>query len=172
MSLLLILAVCALWVRSHRVGGSIVYTTLEPDAEGLHWNYGIISAHGRATMSRVALPGHVPSPRRLSVATGRPDEFQYDVADDSRAPLRYRLGFYGYWRTTSAGYTGRGWEVRFPYWLVLILTSLLPLAESARIYRRRSPQAAGLCPRCGYDLRASPERCPECGTAHLARISN
>ena len=36
---------------------------------------------------------------------------------------------------------------------------------SIRLETKRERVASGLCLACGYDLRASPERCPECGTA-------
>ena len=56
-------------------------------------------------------------------------------------------------------------EVDVPWWLFLLVASLLPLwwvdsFRRLRRYRRRN----GLCARCGYDLRATPDRCPECGT--------
>lgn len=54
---------------------------------------------------------------------------------------------------------------RIPYWVLVILTSLLPAAWILEKWRLRKRQVAGRqCAACGYDLRASTDRCPECGT--------
>jgi hypothetical protein len=55
-----------------------------------------------------------------------------------------------------------------PYSIPISLAAALPVARTAaRLMRRRPP--TGLCPACGYDLRATPDRCPECGTVPSAR---
>ena len=51
----------------------------------------------------------------------------------------------------------------------LILPAVLPAIWLIRRARQRSQSRAGLCPQCGYDLRATPDRCPECGRAAAAR---
>jgi hypothetical protein len=53
-----------------------------------------------------------------------------------------------------------------PLWMPVAATALLPGARAGIWWRRRKGRRrdAGLCPTCGYDLRATPGRCPECGT--------
>lgn len=52
-----------------------------------------------------------------------------------------------------------------PFWSLFAVGAILPLAWSGlRIRRWRvRPSQAGHCQCCGYDLRATPQRCPECG---------
>lgn len=53
--------------------------------------------------------------------------------------------------------------VTVPHWLVIALLSIPPLAWLSGRWRDRRRYPKGHCPKCGYDLRASPDRCPECG---------
>lgn len=53
----------------------------------------------------------------------------------------------------------------FPFWTVQLACAVLPVAWiRTRVRRWRRSSATGLCGHCGYDLRATPDRCPECGT--------
>jgi len=57
--------------------------------------------------------------------------------------------------------------VGLPYWTIALAFAALPAAQVRRLLRAlraRRRRAEGRCPACGYDLRASPDRCPECGT--------
>ena len=82
-----------------------------------------------------------------------------------RRSLWNRLGFHHY--------SGQGFMTSFssestdgivvPAWLAAVILGILPLVWVRRVVGDRRRSREGFCPCCGYDMRATPERCPECG---------
>ena len=64
------------------------------------------------------------------------------------------------WRRTR--FSTRGGIV-VPLWIPTVLFALILWFSSVPLHRRRKRMKLGLCLKCGYDLRGSKDRCPECG---------
>jgi hypothetical protein len=62
-----------------------------------------------------------------------------------------------------AGHTETIDGVMVLHWLVAAAAMPVPILWIARRRRERLRRERGLCMKCGYDLRGSVERCPECG---------
>ncbi|MBC8105395.1 MAG: hypothetical protein H7Z14_02300 [Anaerolineae bacterium] len=58
-------------------------------------------------------------------------------------------------------------RVVVPHWFLIALLAVWSVPRGGlfvfRWMNRRARHRAGHCTRCGYDLRATPDRCPECG---------
>lgn len=59
-------------------------------------------------------------------------------------------------------------RILLPYWIPFALSAVV--CSTQWIYKKtRRTQRNGICYKCGYDLRATPERCPECGNVPKSR---
>ena len=89
---------------------------------------------------------------------------QFNVDIDPRLE---RLGFaVGHEQGASRIMSYELWAFRLPYW-ALAVAMLVPhglvIANGLRKQRRINWRKHGRCAGCGYDLRWSESRCPECG---------
>lgn len=80
-----------------------------------------------------------------------------------------RTGFHFGQRVSTVGSNSNAavsFHIRYigvPHWFALLLSALAPAIALWR-WQRRNQTPPGCCRNCGYDLRASPQRCPECGS--------
>jgi hypothetical protein len=103
---------------------------------------------------------------------GVADELVDDgLLDDGDADVRWRVPHLA----SCVGYTDDGMRHSVTVTAFLLdARGLLPLLGALALpglaawVRQRRRVARGLCRRCGYDLRATPGRCPECGTVRRA----
>jgi hypothetical protein len=158
-SAVLCVAVCVLWVRSYWVTDSVGWGRASGE-ETNHSVYGAPSGWGRIVV--VAMvdmpPGASFEPRGV-----------YYCARPPVRPARIRphpswlnrLGFYVMSRRPE-------WGIIVPDWSLLAVAAILPDLQVARRTRRHLRRAAR-CPACGRDLRATPDRCPECGAVPAAK---
>ena len=168
-SLAAFVACCALWALSYgtdvgvgrrvwSLGGSGTVAVTEA---------ALASARGRVvlgTRSRQFAGGTPGGPARRSVQWFRGRGWLYNDVRlrDWYGPGGFEFGF----SSTGPGLGRDGWTLYVPYWFLLLLTAAMPgyRLSRARSLRRQARRQLNLCRRCGYDLRATPDRCPECGT--------
>jgi hypothetical protein len=181
-SLILSVAVVGLWLHtSSRLEDVGLATVSRSPGFRRDRQFQLSTASGGPQWTVTTYEHYTPEPIATAEATQPPKtEFWRNVSDASGAAHDWTYeGKEGFWYRHDEDVGDRGmsfWDntVRTPFWFLLLLASA-PFVASvvwrlARAVARQARARAGHCIRCGYDLRGTTVRCPECGTpaAHRA----
>jgi hypothetical protein len=78
-------------------------------------------------------------------------------------PGIFYYDFQGHWAKSGVlASVERGVQIQL--WLLMALFAAAPYVWT-RAWIKQRTHRLGFCGKCGYDLRATPDRCPECGAA-------
>ena len=155
------------WPRSYRVSDGITWNYVRMDGATKVTHWGLWTARGRLIIYRLGWAAYrtddaPPLPtweaRRVQVIDAAAIFPGYDKG----------VGMYGF--RFVRGFWGDGSGVlHVPLWAIATVSGIPLFWWAVRWRRARVRRRKGLCPACGYDLRASHGKCPECGQEIAAK---
>jgi hypothetical protein len=169
LSLLLCVAAVVLWVRSYWTSDFVTHR--RPAARGGGFDvteWAIWTGKGRVSVARLRFDGARVlvlgdsgwEPNQRS-GWGWTNHDPVPPEDEITTPIRTSRYGFGYGWEAPTGSRRHGYAAAlFPLWLPAMILAA-PLVKG--VIRRFCRRPAGQCESCGYDLRATPGRCPECG---------
>jgi hypothetical protein len=183
LSLMLSTATAAIWIRSHRICDNFTRRdSVRPSGVRIH---DVCSKDGIFVwaMESRRIGSHAETARG---GVWQWEHFSYDRQLIGPSPASRLLWKPTWWQQVGFIYH-RGYQVEMaetgntpfvpdfvvglPYWAMTLFLVIPPALQlvSAIVHRRAVARLKhGLCPSCGYDLRATPDRCPECGSFTVA----
>lgn len=185
LSTILLIATVVFWVRSLGYFEEWRFDQFEPRPEWHGGEYIWRRYHVQAWHRRLCLTvlKRAPESKFNSRAEYQRKAISKDETEQRFAFLlqsgqrQWRGGTERVWTIAGAGFRhqrssvdrqiGRpGMEVYvlvLPFEMLAVVFGLWPGLFAVRRILRRKRHVKGLCPECGYDLCATPHRCPECG---------
>jgi hypothetical protein len=170
------IALLALWIRGRWIGDCTWLTTQSWNGpQLLRRQLGVAMCQGQVVITADTMRARIDDDWTL---------WQWKkLYPDERRVRHARFGPKAWPGASFAKWLGIGWhrevlakptnDVTFraassfaiPTWMLVLGMGIWPVRSGSVALRRWRRRRAGLCLVCGYDLRESVERCPECGTA-------
>ncbi len=185
LSLLLAAVTAIVWVRSYWIQDSLLWTDDSFQPYIYTESRKVVCAHGGLQLWHEYwewhgdLDGFIPWGHRFEHTSSRSPVYPYFINQRVQTPPTTDIRFKGFeivylnYRdsflvTDKMGKRPmqivRQQSITLPLAVIFLPAMILAALWKRRETKQRRRFAQGLCATCGYDLRATPGRCPECGT--------
>ena len=169
-SCLFCLAVLGLWFRSHGHIDFIAFNPRNDDCFSVCSRYGAVQLTWEKHTNN---PFPWPRWERETIDVNESDQRKIEIECLIAETNRDVFPMVFHTRAIPMIYYGGAYRhVAIPYWLLIGIGIAIPAYRFLYELKKRKAKRQGLCLNCGYDLRATPNQCPECGEVQRTGLKN